>query len=127
MIPPDADRFWWDVQDDYEAVAGVRADPATAHPDRVKDLGPLVAASGFFEEPVTRRYLFTVDFTANAYATNVSTQSGITDFEPGARAELVARIHRRVEQHGGTITAHLLAVLTVARVRRDADVEQSRR
>src|SRR5207302_1212867 len=83
-----------------EAVGGVRLDPATAHPDRVKDLGPLVAASGFFEEPVTRRHLFTVDFTANAYATNVSTQSGIKDFEPGARAELVARIPRRVEPPG---------------------------
>ena len=41
-----------------------------------------------------------------------------------ARAELVARIRRRIEQHGGTITAHLLAVLTVARVRHDLPTGQ---
>ena len=57
--------------------------------------------------------------TLVASSDNVSTQSGIKEFEPDARAELVARIRRRVEQHGGTITAHLLAVLTVARVRHD--------
>ena len=117
VIPSDADRFWWDVQDDYEAACGERVDPADAHPDRIKDLGPLVVASSCFEEPITRRHLFTVDFTADAYATNVGTQSGIKEFEPATRADLIARIRRRVEQHGGVITAHLLAVLTVARVR----------
>lgn len=117
VIPADADRFWWDVQDDYEAVGGERVDPANAHPDRIKDLAPLVVASSRFEEPVTRRRLFTVDFTADGYATNLGTQSGFKEFEPAARAELVSRILRRVERHGGVITAHLLAVLTVARVR----------
>lgn len=89
VIPANASRFWWDVQDDYEAVGGVRVDPATAHPDRVKDLAPLVVASGFFEEPVTRRRLFSVELTADAYAMNLSTQSGIKEFEPAVRAGTV--------------------------------------
>jgi SAM-dependent methyltransferase len=121
VIPSNASRFWWDVQDDYEAVGGARVDPSSAHPDRVKDLAPLVATSGLFDEPVTRRYLFSVDFTAETYATNLSTQSGIKEFAPDVRAELVDRIRRRVERHGGTITAHLLAVLTVARLRSGLD------
>jgi SAM-dependent methyltransferase len=114
VIPSNADRFWWEVQADYQAVGGEYVDPATAHPDQVKDLAPLVIASGFFEEPVTRRQLFSVQFTAESYATNLGTQSGIKEFEPAARAELVGRIRRRVEHHGGVITAHLLALLTVA-------------
>ena len=117
VIPPDASPFWWEVQDDYEAVGGVRIDPASAHPDRVQNFAPLVAASGLFDEPITRRYLFTVDFTADTYAANLATQSGIKEFEPDVRAELLDRIRRRVERHGGTITAHLLAVLTVAHLR----------
>lgn len=34
VVPDDADRFWWDVQDDYVAVGAERVDPATKHPDR---------------------------------------------------------------------------------------------
>lgn len=117
VIPSNAERFWWEVQDDYEAVGGERVDPATAHPDLVKDLSPLVTASGYFQQPVIRRRMFALEFTADSYAANVATQSGVKAFEPAARAELVARIRRRVERYGGTITAHLLAVLTVARVR----------
>jgi SAM-dependent methyltransferase len=117
VIPDHADPFWWEVQDDYVAVGGVRVDPATAHPDLVKDLAPLVIASSRFDDPATRRHLFAVDFTADAYATNLATQSGIKEFEPAARVDLVERIRRRVYQHGGVITAHLLAVLTTARVR----------
>lgn len=116
VVPSDASRFWWEVQDDYEAVGGRRVDPATSHPDRVQNFAPLVAASGLFDEPVTQRYLFTVDFTAESYITNLSTQSGIKEFEPDVRHELFDRVRRRVERHGGTITAHLLAVLTVARL-----------
>jgi SAM-dependent methyltransferase len=117
VIPPGADSFWWDVQEDYRAVGDYGFDPASAHPDRVQDLAPLVLASGYYQEPVTARRLFTVEFTADAYVLNLSTQSGTKELEPAARAELLERIRRRVQLHGGTIAAHLLAVLTVARVR----------
>lgn len=117
VIPDDADRFWWDVQDDYVAVRGERVDPATKHPDRIGDLGPAVRASGLFEEPTIKRYLFDVTFTADDYAVNLSTQSGIKEFPPDAQPELISRIRHRVLAGGGTVTAHLLAVLTVARLR----------
>jgi hypothetical protein len=120
VVPPHAHRFWWDVQDDYEAVGAGRVDPAIAHPDRVGELAPLVIESGYFEEPVTRRFPFTVTFSADTYAQNLATQSGTKELPPAARVELVARVRRRIEQLGGTIDAHLLAVLTVARVRNGA-------
>jgi hypothetical protein len=64
--------------------------------------------------PVVRRYRFDVTFTADEYATNLSTQSGVKQFPPDARAELIERVRRRIQKRGGTVTAHLLAVLTVA-------------
>ncbi len=117
VIPDEADRFWWDVQDDYAAIGGQRVDPATKHPDRIGDVAPELRASGLFEEPTTQRHRFDVTFTADEYATNLSTQSGNKEFPPDARAELINRIRRRVRDGGGTLTAHLLAVLTVARLR----------
>ena len=117
VIPDGADRFWWDIQDDWAAVGSDRVDPATAHPDRVGDLAGPVAASGLFAPAEVRRTLFPVTFTADGYATNLATQTGVKELPPAAQAELVARVRRRVMAGGGTITAHLLAVLTVAEVR----------
>jgi protein-L-isoaspartate O-methyltransferase len=115
VVPDDADQFWWHVQDDYVAVGGKRVDPATKHPDRIDDVGPAVRTSGLFAEPTIKRYRFDVTFTADDYATNLSTQSGVKEFPPDARAELIERIRRRVQQRGGTVTAHLLAILMVAK------------
>jgi len=117
VVPDGADRFWWDVQDDYAAASEQRLDPATQHPDRVTDLAPEVRACGLFDEPVTRRHLFATTFTADQYATNVATRSGTKDLPPPAQAELVERIRRRIVAAGGTLTVHLLAVLTMARRR----------
>ena len=59
--------------------------------------------------------MFEVTFTAEGYATNLSTQSGVKELPENARAELIAHIRQRVEDQGGRVTAHLLAMLTVAR------------
>ena len=115
VVPDDADQFWWDVQDDYVAVGGERFDPSSMNPDRIGDLGPAVRRSGIFEEPTLRRYLFDVVFTAEEYVTNLSTQSGIKAFDLPTRIELMGRIRERIERRGGTVTAHLLAQLTIAR------------
>lgn len=87
VIPSAADRFWWEVQDDWEAVGGGREDPLIKHPDRLLDLGPAVRASGRFEEPSISRHLFTLTFTADQYATNLSTQSAVKELPPEARGD----------------------------------------
>jgi SAM-dependent methyltransferase len=117
VVPDGADRFWWDVQDDYEAVGAGRLDPAALHPDRVEDLSPSLRASGRFEEPIVRRHLFAVDYTADGYVRALSTQSDKRAMDPAMRNELLERVRRRIEQGGGMVRAHLLAVLVVARVR----------
>ena len=115
VVPDDAEAFWWEVQDDYAAV-GRRIDPATQHPDRVLDLGPLVRASGLFGEPVIRRYPFSVVFSKEDYLTNLSTQSGIKEFPESDRQELMERIGSRIDAQGGQVRTHLLGLLTVAQV-----------
>jgi SAM-dependent methyltransferase len=114
VVPEDASRFWWDVQDDWVAVGADRLDPAMKHPDMVDDLGPTVRSSGLFHEPRVRRHRFDLSLSADEYATNLSTQSGVKGLPPAARAELLERVRRRVEAQRGAVTVHHLAVLTMA-------------
>jgi SAM-dependent methyltransferase len=114
VVPDDASTFWWDVRDDWVAVGSERLDPATRHPDLVQDLGPAVRASGLFHEPTVTRHRFDLTLTADDYAANLSTQSGVKSLPPAAGAELVERVRRRVEAQGGTVTVHHLAVVIVA-------------
>lgn len=115
VIPPDADRFWREVQDDWEAIGAERVDPLTKHPDLVLDLGPAVRESRAFEEPTITRRPFSVTFSAEGYATNLSTQSAVKELPADARRELIERVTQRVERRGGSVTAHLVAMLAVAR------------
>ncbi len=117
VVPVGASRFWWDVQDDWEAVGAERLDPAAKHPDLVDDLVESVRTCGLFEEPITRRYPFQVVVNASDYVANLSTQSGVKQLPLPAQAELLERIRRRIESLGNQLTVHHLAVITVARHR----------
>ena len=114
VVPEDASRFWWDIQDDWAAVGAARVDPGTKHPDLVGDYRGAIRASGLFEESVAARHRFDVSMTAEDYAANLATQSGIKELPADAQVDLVERVRRRVAAHGGTLVVHHLAVLTVA-------------
>jgi SAM-dependent methyltransferase len=111
-------HFWWDVQDDWAAVGAERVDPADSHPDLVEDVGPAVRSTGLFEEPVILRRRFHVTLTAEEYATNLSTQSGVKELPAEAQGELIDRIRRRVTAQGGRVTVHHVAVATLAKRQR---------
>jgi SAM-dependent methyltransferase len=117
VVPDDADPFWWDVQDDWEAATGGREDPTTKHPDRF-DL-PLtgLAESGLFAAAIIRRTRFDIEFETEAYVTNLRTQSGYKELASPVQRALTDRIRRRIDERGGRIRAHLLAILTVAQRR----------
>lgn len=114
VVPDDADRFWWDVQDDWEAATEARLDPASMHPDRF--VLPLtgLAESGLFANAIVRRTRFDVEFATEDYVTNLRTQSGFKELVGPAQRELTDRIRRRIDDRGGRVRAHLLAILTVA-------------
>jgi SAM-dependent methyltransferase len=115
VIPEDADRFWWDVQDDWAAVGAERVDPSTKHPDVAAHVESLVPDPALFESPTQTRQSFQRSLTAAEFAMNLSTQSGVKTLPPPAREELLARIRRRVEAGGGWLKVHHVAVLTVAK------------
>lgn len=83
--------------------------------DAVADDGAAVRASGLFEEPLTARHPFDVTSSAADHVANLATQSGVKELSPAAQAELLARVRRRIDAHGGSLTVHHLAVVTVAR------------
>lgn len=72
------------MQDDWVGVGAERIDSTTRPPDLVDDLGSAVRASGLFEEPTTTRHRFDISLTAEAFATNLSTQSGVKELRPAA-------------------------------------------
>ena len=117
VVPFGANRFWWDVQDDWVAVGAERLDPAVMHPDLVEDHVEPVRSCGLFDEPTTRRYPFERSVNAADYVANLSTQSGVKQLPPLAQGELLERIRRRIESLGDQLTVHHLAVMTIARRR----------
>ena len=114
VVPPDAHRFWWEVQQDWVAVGAAGVDPVTKHPDRVGDTSAVLRASGLFTDPVVRRHRFDVVLSAAAYVPNLSTQSGVKELPAAAQVEFLDRVERRVRSLGGTLVVHHLAVLVVA-------------
>ncbi|MGH8891427.1 MAG: class I SAM-dependent methyltransferase [Acidothermaceae bacterium] len=107
VLPDDGDRFFVDVQRDYEAV--VPDDPKTKadasgppHPDAIVRLSDdtiirELKASGRFSSPECRHYLFDVTYTADEYIALLNTYSGHIAFDDGTRERLLTRIHRRIE------------------------------
>jgi SAM-dependent methyltransferase len=102
VLPPDADPFFVEVQEDYDAVvpvdksteAGTGGPPA---PETVADLGEAIRASGRFRNVGARRYLWDVIYTAEEYVAVLDTYSGHRALEDKTRERLLSRIHERIE------------------------------
>jgi len=92
---PDAERFWADVQEDYGAV-GFEGGPPPL-PDAIEPWHLPPDAQPFFAEVTARTYPFQQRvFTAEEYLANLGTQSGPARLGEERRAELLARVRRRL-------------------------------
>lgn len=109
--PEGGDRFFEDVQDAYERAGEGRAPPL--RPDDAGDLRDEFVASGRFEAPAVRRYLYEVEYTADAYIDVLNTYSGHIAMPPSTREQLYEDIRRLIGER--TIRKSYLAVLHVAR------------
>jgi SAM-dependent methyltransferase len=109
--PEGGDPFFEDVQDAYERAGEGRAPPL--RPDDAGDLSDEFVASGRFEPPAVRRYLYEVEYTADAYIDVLNTYSGHIAMEPATREQLYDDIRRLIGQR--TVRKAYLAVLYVAR------------
>jgi SAM-dependent methyltransferase len=120
VLPLDGDPFFLEVQEDYDAV--VPDDPKTKadadgppHPDAVADLAEEIAASGRFRNIGTRRYLWDVTYTGDAYIAVLNTYSNHRAFTDEIRERLFSRIHQRIKTRpDGKVRKTYLATLNVA-------------
>jgi hypothetical protein len=116
VLPPGGDRFFADVQEDYEAVDPSEDNRPPGLPEEVPDLSEEIDASGVFRALAVRRYVWDVAYAADEYIAVLDTYSGHRLLEQGKRDELYERIHRRIERRpGGRVHKHYLATLNIAR------------
>lgn len=118
VLPEAGDRFFVEVQEDYEAVLPddekTKAGPPGS-PDAVGDFGDEIEGSGRFRNLAARRYLWDVTYSADEYIAVLDTYSGHRALDEARRKELYARIRRRIEARPeGTVRKTHLATMNVA-------------
>jgi len=117
--PPDAERFWTDVQQDYQAV-GYPGDPPPP-PGQIGAPHLPAEAAAFFEEVACLRYPFQIRYSAEDYLANLATQSGTRSLSPARRADFLSRVAGRLNFLGSPrLTATFVGYLTVGRRRGSA-------
>jgi SAM-dependent methyltransferase len=118
VLPSGGDRFWADVQADYQAVEPTEDNRPPPAPEEVADLAAEIAASGRFGETAVRRYLWDATYTADEYLAVLDTYSGHRSMRDEDRRKLYDLIRRRISARpAGTVTKTYLFTLNVARRR----------
>ena len=112
--PPDAERFWIDVQQDYRAV-GYEGDPPPP-PEQIRPCHFPAEAQAFFKEVASLRYPFQVFYSAEDYLANLATQSGTHALGEARRADFLSRVRNRLESLGSPqLTATFVGYLSIGR------------
>ena len=115
VLPDRGDRFWIEVQDDYDAVVPGDNGPPPPHPDELADLGEEIERSGRFRNLGARRYVWQVRYTAAEYIAVLETYSGHRALADEQRERLYERICRRIAgQPDQAVTKTYLTTLNVA-------------
>ncbi len=116
VLLEDGDRFFAEVQDDYDAVDPDPHNRPPPPPDESPDLLDEIRASGRYRDAEARRYLWDVTYDADAYISVLDTYSGHRALDDATRLHLFDLIRRRIEARpGGTVRKTYLAILNVAR------------
>ena len=118
-FPADADPFFLEIQDVYEAIGEAHADTwPPPPPDEVADGIAEIEASGLFDEIRVRRYVWETVYTADEYIALLDTFSGHITMDASKRARLYGEIRARLERREDqSVRRHWLAILHVARRR----------
>jgi SAM-dependent methyltransferase len=114
VMPPGADPFYFEIQEDYRAV-GLAGDDAPPPPGEIVGIAHEIEASGFFEPVAVRRREWEVVSTADEHIALLNTYSPHLLMPERQRRELFALIRRRIDARpGGTVRKSMLAVVHVA-------------
>jgi SAM-dependent methyltransferase len=115
--PADAGRFWFDVQEDYQA-AGMEGIPPPP-PEQIGSQHLPPGAARYFTEIAALRYPFQLRFSAGDYLANLGTQSGTQALGEPRRTEFLTRVRHRLDSLAlSHLTATFVGYLTIGR-RRD--------
>jgi SAM-dependent methyltransferase len=110
--PADAEPFWSDVQEDYQAVGFAGSPPPP--PEQVGRWHFPGEARAYFDEVASCRYPFRWSYTAADYLAQLATQSGTRALGPGRSAEFLARVGRRLDALGSPgLTTTFVARLAI--------------
>jgi SAM-dependent methyltransferase len=117
VMPPGADPFYFEVQDDYRAV-GMAGDTPPPPPEEIVGVVADFDASGLFGPVAVRRRVYEVVHTADEHIALLNTYSPHLLLPEEQRRDLFELIRRRIEARpGGTVSKSMLAVVQVARCR----------
>ena len=115
-FPADADPFFLDIQDAYEAIGEPRVDWPQPPPEEVQDMREEVEATGIFGDFQSRRYVWEVTYSAQEYIDLLNTFSGHIAMEPEKREFLYRNVRERIEARTNPrVRRHWMAILNVAR------------
>jgi SAM-dependent methyltransferase len=113
VLPSRGDKFWIEVQADYDAVVPSDRNRPPPHPDDVADRSVELEEAGFRSVSV-RRHLWDVTCGSDEYVHLLDTYSGNRALDASTRGRLFERIHARIEAAPGRrVRKTYLATLTV--------------
>jgi SAM-dependent methyltransferase len=117
VLPPDGDDFFRAVERAYEEVGMSDGQGGPKPPDAIEAPdGEAMVGSGFFEQPIMHRYVWSRDYTADEYLALLSTYSGHIAASRQQRETLFTCIRQLIEARpSATVRKHYLNMLEVAR------------
>ena len=107
------DDFWLEIQKDYDAVVPHPDNAPPPAPEEVGDWREQIESSGLYHEVAVRRYLWTIEYTADEYIAVLGTYADSLVLPDAQRAELFSRIHAGIARRGRVAKTYL-SILNVA-------------
>lgn len=110
--PTDAEPFWAEVEEDYEAVGFAGAPPPP--PEQIGTWHFPDEACAHFDEVASFRYPFQRSYPAADYLAQLATQSGTRALGPQRSGEFLALVRNRLDALGSPrLTATFVGQLTI--------------
>ena len=118
-FPDGFDQFFADVQAVYDEIGESHpTDWPPPLPEDVPDDSRAMAASGLFEVAGARRYVWGMEYTADAYIALLDTFSSHISMDAGKRQYLYDEIRALIEERlSKRVLRHWLAILTVGQLK----------
>ena len=116
-FPDGFDPFFTEIQGCYEGLGEPRLDWPPPRPDQVPDQREEIERSGVFKIVEIKRYVWTVDYSADSYIDLLNTYSGHNAWPQWKRDRLHREVRRLIgERPEGWIRKHYLSILHVSRL-----------